>query len=60
MDITFEKNSIRQDHPDFVYDKQVEFKPGSKKAEWDDSSDDDFQEKIEAPVDTAADSDDFW
>jgi len=67
MDISFEKNSIGKDHPDYVYDKQVEFDTPGQQADWDDEDDsdneddspDDKPDKIEAPVDTA-DSDDFW
>ena len=61
MDITFEKNYIGKDHPDYVHDKQVDFKPSGAKADWDDSDDNEDEEvpKIEAPMDTA-DSDDFW
>ena len=63
MDITFEKNYIGKDHPDYVHDKQVDFRPSGTKADWDDSDDEDEDKdeapKIEAPTDTA-DSDDFW
>jgi len=64
MDITFEKNYIGKDHPDYVHDKQVDFRPSGAKADWDDSDDNEEEDgektpKIEAPIDTA-DSDDFW
>ena len=61
MDITFDKNSVGKDHPDFIYDKRVEFNPNGDKGDWD--SDNDQEEKIEAPVlssNEAGDSDDFW
>jgi len=69
MDLTFEKNSIGKDHPDYVYDKQVDFKPTGSNPGWDsdseineDDNDDDNEilDQIEAaPADTN-DSDDFW
>ena len=68
MDISYEKNSIGKDHPDYVYDKQVEFDKPGEQAEWDEDSDNDDNDddyvnekpdKIEAPIETA-DSDDFW
>ena len=61
MDLTFDKNSVGKDHPDFIYDKRVEFSPNGDKGDWD--SDNDEEEKIEAPVlssNEAGDSDDFW
>ena len=61
MDLTFDKNSVGKDHPDFIYDKRVEFHPNGDKGDWD--SDNDEEEKIEAPVlssNEAGDSDDFW
>ena len=68
MDLTFEKNSIGKDHPDYVYDKQVDFQPTGSNPGWDsdsennDDNDDDNEilDQIEAaPADTN-DSDDFW
>jgi len=70
MDLTFEKNSIGKDHPDYVYDKQVDFKPSGNNADWDsdsennensnDDGDEEILDQIEAaPADTN-DSDDFW
>jgi len=58
MDLTFEKNSIGKEHPDFVYDRQIEFQPSGKRTDWDDNSGDE-DDRIEAPLETA-DSDDFW
>jgi len=61
MDLTFDKNSVGKDHPDFIYDKRVEFNPNGDKGDWD--SDNEGEEKIEAPVlssHEAGDSDDFW
>ena len=61
MDLTFDKNSIGKDHPDFVYDKRIEFNPNGDKGDWDSENDD--EPKIEAPVfssNEAGDSDDFW
>merc|ERR1719495_2300043 len=66
MDLTFERNSIGKDHPDFVYDKQVEFKPNKDSGGWDDESDDDVTPKndnVDSPELSAAeapDEDDFW
>ena len=60
MDISFDKNSVGKDHPDYVYDKQIDFRPGDKKAEWDSDDDNDDDDKIEAPAAETADSDDFW
>jgi len=66
MDLTFERNSIGKDHPDFVYDKQIEFKPNKDSGGWDDESDDDVTPKndnVDSPELSAAevpDEDDFW
>jgi len=35
MDLTFAKNSIGAEHPDFVYDKEVEFEGDKVANEWD-------------------------
>ena len=68
MDLTFEKNSIGKDHPDYVYDKQVDFQPTGSNPGWDsdsennddDDDDNEILDQIEAaPADTN-DSDDFW
>jgi len=66
MDLTFEKNSIGKGHPDFVYDKQVEFKPSNNAGGWDDESDEDETPR-NAKVESSglsgaevADEDDFW
>lgn len=61
MDLTFDKNSVGKDHPDFIYDKRVEFNPNGDKGDWD--SENEQEDKIEAPVissNEAGDSDDFW
>jgi len=61
MDLTFDKNSVGKDHPDFIYDKRVEFNPNGDKGDWDSENDD--EPTIEAPVfspNEAGDSDDFW
>lgn len=66
MDLTFEKNSIKKEHPDFVYDKEVEFKPSKNAADWDDESDEDETPKNkndDSPALSVADEaeeDDFW
>jgi len=71
MDLTFEKNSIGKGHPEFVYDKEVEFKPSKKAGDWDDESDEDKTDENETPrnkkqespelsVADAAVEDDFW
>ena len=64
MDLTFDKNSIGKDHPDFVYDKQVQFQPASGvKADWDDDTSEDERSEtdlIEAPKETTDSADDFW
>eukprot|EP00092_Neocalanus_flemingeri_P039387 GFUD01042884.1.p1 GENE.GFUD01042884.1~~GFUD01042884.1.p1 ORF type:complete len:181 (+),score=61.28 GFUD01042884.1:507-1049(+) len=66
MDLTFEKNSVGKGHPDFVYDKEVEFKPSKDAEGWDDESDEDEttkNNKQESPILSAAeaaDEDDFW
>jgi len=69
MDLTFEKNSIGKDHPDFVYDKEVEFKPTKSAIGWDDDDDDvsDPDDKNDSNKDSpvlsvaeAAEEDDFW
>lgn len=62
MDLTYDKNSVGRDHPDFIYDRRVEFNPNGSKGDWD-SEDDDDEQKIEAPVlsaHEAGDSDEFW
>jgi len=66
MDLTFEKNSIGKGHPDFVYDKQIEFKPSKDAGGWDDESDEDQtprNSKAVSPDLSAAEvheEDDFW
>lgn len=67
MDLTFEKNSIGKGHPDFVYDKEVEFKPNKEAVGWDDESEEDEtprNEMQESPVLSVAEEiveeDDFW
>ena len=63
MDLTFDKNSIGKDHPDFIYDKQVQFQPSSGiKTDWDDDSSEERSGAnfIEAPKDTVDSADDFW
>lgn len=67
MDLTFEKNSIGKGHPDFVYDKEVEFNPNKEAVGWDDESEEDEtprKEKQESPVlsvaEEVAEEDDFW
>jgi len=66
MDLTFDRNSVGKDHPDFIYDKRIEFTPNGVKGDWDsdnEDSDDEDQQKIEAPImssNEAGDSDDFW
>ena len=64
MDLTFDKNSIGKDHPDFIYDKQVQFQPASGiKTEWDDDSSEEEKSEtdlIEAPKETTDSADDFW
>lgn len=66
MDLTFEKNSIGKGHPDFVYDKEVEFKPGTAAADWDDESDEEETPKNKdedsqaLSVANEAEEDDFW
>jgi len=66
MDLTFDKNSIGKDHPEFIYDKQVQFQPSSGvKTDWDDDSSDSSEERsgadlIEAPRETIDSADDFW
>ena len=63
MDLTFDKNSIGKDHPDFIYDKQVQFQPSSGiKTDWDDDSSEERSgaNLIEAPKDTVDSADDFW
>ena len=64
MDLTFDKNSIGKDHPDFIYDKQVQFQPASGvKADWDDDSSEEERSEtdlIEAPKETNDSADDFW
>ena len=61
MDLTFDKNSVGKDHPDFIYDKRIDFNPSGDKGDWD--TDDEDQPKIEAPImssNEAGDSDEFW
>merc|ERR1712218_40433 len=63
MDLTFNKNSVVKDHPDFIYDKRVEFNPNGGKGDWDSDNDNDEDDKIEAQVlslNEGEDSDDFW
>ena len=63
MDLTFNKNSVVKDHPDFIYDKRVEFNPNGDKGDWDSDNDSDDNLGIEAPVlssNEGKDSDDFW
>jgi len=40
MDLDFEKNSIGKGHPDFVYDKEVDFDGEKEEGGWDDETDD--------------------
>jgi len=66
MDLTFEKNSIGKGHPDFVYDKQIEFKPSKDAGGWDDESDDEETPRNanaaspELSADEVHDEEDFW
>ena len=63
MDLTFEKNSIGKDHPDFIYDKQVQFQPSEVQADWDEDSSEEknsSKNEIEAPIETVDSADDFW
>ena len=63
MDLTFDKNSIGKDHPDFIYDKQVQFQPSTGvKTDWDDDSVEETSgaDLIEAPKETIDSADDFW
>jgi len=39
MDLAFDKNSIGKEHPEFVYDKVVEFSKATRATEWDSNSD---------------------
>jgi len=39
MDLHFERNNIGQGHPEFVYDKQVDFLGEKEAGDWDDGSD---------------------
>jgi len=50
MDLNFKKNNIDQDHPDFVYDKEVEFKGEKRMSGWDSDSDQDETESTPRPV----------
>ena len=45
MELTFEKNKVGIDHPDFVYDKKVEFGEGKEDAEWDKLGEDEKDEE---------------
>lgn len=45
MDMSFKKKNIDQDHPDFVYDKQVEFSSKKTKADWDESDDEEVEDE---------------
>ena len=71
MDLTFEKNNIGKDHPDYVYDKQVEFQPnGNGAGDWDEEeeeedikvkcSDEFNQESLVLSAAEASNEDDFW
>ena len=66
MDLTFEKNSIGKGHPDFVYDKEVEFKPCANAPDWDEESDEEETPKNKDEDSNAlsvadeAEEDDFW
>jgi len=66
MDLTFEKNSIGKGHPDFVYDKKVEFRPSNDAVDWDDESEEDEtprninQESPALSVADEAEEEDFW
>lgn len=42
MDGSFERNRVSPGHPDYEYDKQVEFKTGGQAGDSWDSPDDDF------------------
>ena len=41
MDLNFKKNNIDKDHPDFVYDKEVDFSGEKKTSGWDSESSED-------------------
>lgn len=67
MDLSFEKNSIGKDHPDFVYDKEVDFNPSKTAYDWDDDDSEEDEPpnpKPDSPVlsaaETVAEEDDFW
>lgn len=48
MDLNFEKNSIPKGHPDYVYDKEVEYEGHKVSNEWDTGSE--VSEKASKPV----------
>ena len=39
MDVKFDSNKIDPNHPDFVWDKEVEFEDATEDCDWDDESD---------------------
>ena len=41
MDLNFKKNNIDKDHPDFVYDKEVDFSGEKKTSGWDSETSED-------------------
>lgn len=49
MDLSFQKNRLERDHPDFVYDKQVDFAGTKKATDWD-SSDSQNNSEESTPV----------
>jgi hypothetical protein len=39
MDVKFDSNRVTPDHPDFVWDKAVEFEGADEDCDWDEESD---------------------
>jgi len=49
MDLTYEKNSIGKGHPEFVYDKVVEFEGARQTTEWDSSESNPSSTPVNSP-----------
>jgi len=60
MDLNFKKNNIDKDHPDFVYDKEVDFSGEKKTSGWDSETSDDEGDSTPRPISKTNDkNDDF-